>query len=190
MDEVKKRCHDDAHKTGYGFHFCSLDNDESRKPTNIFGAMLAQLARMRPDVMEEIRAQSRSQDNPMEERSLTLFQIRDMIRGSVGRVGRFFILIDALNETRHHQNTIVDILLSLCRWLPNLRLLATCTANPTLPSHDKALVAVRNMVVHAVDRDIETYVQHRLVKDEGLVSLDSDVLHCIKRKVTASAHGS
>ncbi len=119
-------------------------------------------------------------------KSLSIPEILDLVVSGSLLVDRFYVLIDALNET-YHQHRIVSTLLSFCQACPNLRILVTCTADPQIESPELQIQRMSNM---AVDHDIQVYVQHRLSTEPGLVCLGVGIKERIQQRMAKSADGT
>ncbi|KAH8889867.1 ankyrin repeat protein [Thozetella sp. PMI_491] len=185
VEELRKQCSVSDGGWGCGFHYCSFDNSASQLPASVFGSMLAELARMRPEIIERIRPLMR-QNASSNRGSLSISEITEFLISGLALVDQFFILVDALNETPH-QLQIVPLLLSLCRMCPNVRVLVTCTAGPQAEYPE---LLVQRMSGVGVDHDIQVYVQRRLSTEPSFCALSDKIQGKIRQRMAEGANGT
>ena len=118
--------------------------------------------------------------------NLNVAEIVDLATSALNLVDRFYILIDALNETSH-QSQIVPLLLSFCRACPSIRVLVTCTSDPQIQSPE---ISVMRLSSNAIDRDIEVYVRHRLYSEPGFSLLSGNIKERILKRMALGADGT
>ncbi|KAK1991211.1 ankyrin repeat protein [Colletotrichum falcatum] len=190
VDELRKR--PSAHlptknvSIGVGFHCCSLDDAASQVVANVFGSILAQMGAMAPGLLDDVRPLRKSARTLIPQNNLSVDQIFDVMRGTLGHFHVFYLMIDALNETSH-EPLIVRTLLALCGKHPNLRVLLTCTREPL--EYDSKIF-VRHMNNNAIDLDIGLYVENRLATERSFQSSSPNIRDEIKRKVVSDANGT
>ncbi len=166
--------------TGYAFHYCSMDNAASQKATGLLGSVLAQLARLKPQMVDLI--------SPLRVPggSLTLNELEGLLVTGLGLFDRFYAVIDALNETPE-QRTIMSSILRLCQRCPSFRVLATCTLDPF---GGRTYISLARMTTDQVDRDLEIYVAHRLYTEQCFCLLIPSVKDAIRSAMTKGADGT
>jgi hypothetical protein len=172
-------------RKGVGFHCCSLDIAASQPVNNVFGSILAQMASINPDIIEFIQPLRKGGTQLIPHNNLSVPQIQKAIKFGLEKFDRFYILIDALNESPF-ESLLVDTLLSLCEQNQNLRVLVTCTREP---SDDLLPIHVRRMSNAAVDVDIEFYVQQRLQTEHSFRSLTKASQEEVKSRLVSGSHG-
>ena len=118
--------------------------------------------------------------------NLNIAEIVDLATSALNLVGRFYVLIDALNETSH-QNQIVPLLLSFCRACPNIRVLVTCTSDPQIQCPE---LSVMRLSSNSIDRDIGVYVRHRLYNEPGFSVLSDKIKERILKRMLLGADGT
>ncbi|KAF7556362.1 hypothetical protein G7046_g6312 [Stylonectria norvegica] len=186
VEELQKICLADSSPNAMlGYHCCSLDDAASQQIPNIFGSILAQAGSSRPDILHHIAPYKRASASLVPQNNLKITQINEIMEHVLQSCDRFYILVDALNETRHEQQ-LVQALLHLCEQHQKLRVLVTCTREPLVPS---PRIRERNMVVDAVDHDIETYVLHRLASEPCFCALSPKFQSEVQQKIVSGADG-
>jgi hypothetical protein len=163
------------------FHYCSLDNLSSQNAPSVFGSILAQMVKVKPEMAGDIRQFRRPGVN-----SLALPDLRSLLNSASQHFNPFYIVIDALNESTD-QHDIVSTLLNLSQDFSNLRVLVTCTLEA---KEDNPLIQQTRMGINAVDHDIELYVEHRLATEQSFRSLSRELRSRILSSVTSDADGT
>jgi predicted DNA-binding protein len=186
VKEIRSRCAGDPSRSGTGFHFCSLDVAASQRAVNVFSSILAQLVRLKPELVERVRPLRKPSDNILPLSSLTLQVLKETLQYGLSLVQDFYILVDALNETQD-QDQIVSLLLNLSQSCPNVRILVTCTSDPR---SENGQIFVQRMAVHAVDHDIAAYVDYRLTNEPAFSALRPQVKDKIRIKMAEGADGT
>ncbi|KAK7422239.1 hypothetical protein QQX98_001762 [Neonectria punicea] len=185
-DEVQTICSTDlSANLNLGYHCCSLDDAASQEIPNIFGSILAKAGSSKPEILEHIAPYKRSDNWLVPQNNLTISQINEIMAHILKSCDRFYILIDALNETPHEQE-LVQALLHLCEQHPQISVLVTCARKPLIRS---PAIRERDMNTGAVDSDIEAYVLHRLAKDPCFYVLSVNIRTEIQRKIVSEADG-
>ena len=164
-----------------------MDNAISQQPVNIFGAILAQCTRLKPELTEKIRPLRKPDSHLITQNSLTIAELTDTLKEAMGLFKRYIILIDALNETPF-QNTVLSTVASLTRSCPNLRVLITCTSDP-VSNRDDFRFWIRQMVSDDVDQDIKRYVQYRISSESSFLALSTEIRTEIEQKIVSGANG-
>ena len=171
---------------GLGYHCCSLDNAASQPLNAIFGSILAHLVLLRPQLAARVEPLRKTGTYLVPQNNLTRAQIHDVLAAGLAGLDRFYLLVDALNETPA-EAAVVNMLLALCAEHENLRVLVTCTRAP--PRVDLGSVYVEKMSEGAVDRDVEVYVRERLKMEPGLKSLSEASKAEVQSKIVQGSHG-
>ncbi|KAK7432604.1 hypothetical protein QQZ08_000812 [Neonectria magnoliae] len=185
-DEVQTICSTDLSvNSNFGYHCCSLGDAASQEIPNVFGSILAKAGSSKPEILEHIAPYKRSGNWLVPHNNLTFSQINEIMAHILKSFDRFYILIDALNETPHEQE-LVQALLHLCEQHPQIRVLVTCSREPLVRS---PAIRERDMNTGAVDSDIEAYVLHRLAKDPCFYVLSVNIRTEIQRKLVSEADG-
>ncbi len=118
--------------------------------------------------------------------SLSMAEIMDLAVSALGLVDRFYVLIDALNETSY-QHQIVPVLSSFCRACPNVRVLVTCTSNPQVSGPE---ISIQKLSSQAIDHDIQVYVRHRLATEPNFLNLSEKIKERIRERMALGADGT
>jgi hypothetical protein len=185
VEELQDRCTSRSDQSACCFFYCHSGNTASQLPVNVFGALLAQLCQIRPDMLSEIRLLLKSDNHLIPQSQLSISELIRLLNQVLESLPPSYVLVDALNETPHYRQ-IVSLLGSLCHSCPNLRVLVTSTSDP--PVKGKQL-SVRQMASSAVDHDIGVYVDHRLKTEPSFIGLSERIKTEIKLTIAAGAHG-
>ncbi|KAI9167209.1 LOW QUALITY PROTEIN: Vegetative incompatibility protein [Paramyrothecium foliicola] len=186
IDELQAICASTAASDSLlGYHCCSLDSAVTQPLSNIFGSVLAQIGRLRPEFLKHIEPYKRPSSSLIPQSDLTLEQISAILASILSSLGRLYILVDALNETPH-QEQLVRALVSLCASHPQIRVLVTCTRGP---SEDHVVIRECQMPTKDVGQDIKLYVNHRLSFEPSFRGLSPNIHAEIRRVVPRKADG-
>jgi hypothetical protein len=186
LNELKPRCATDkSARKGIGFHYCSLDNAASQPVNNVFGSVLAQIATVRPELVQYVQPMRKTGPQLIPKNNLTLFQIHQVMKFALDLFDCFYLLIDALNETPY-DNVILATLISLCEKHSNLRVLVTSTREP---NEESDLIRIRRMSEGGVNLDIETYVRQRLLTESSFRSLTPPSQSEARHTIVSGAQG-
>lgn len=151
----------------------------------MFGAILAQICQIRPDLLGEIKPLLKTDIHLIPQSQLSISDLQRLLTSALEILPRCYFLVDALNETPHHRQ-IGSLLATLCQDCPNLRVLVTSTSDP--PVRGKQ-VLMRQMASSAVYHDIGVYVDHRLQTEPSFSGLSDRIKTEIKLTMTSGAHG-
>jgi hypothetical protein len=121
----------------------------------------------------------------MPQNNMTVHQIQEAMQFVLDKFDRFYLMIDALNETPH-SDEVVETLISLCEQNANLRVLVTSTREPV---QGQGLIFLKRMSERAMNSDIETYVQQRLLTEGRFKSLDPTSQSEVKHRIVTSSDG-
>jgi hypothetical protein len=164
-----------------------LDVAASQLTSNIFGSIFAQVATTHSEVGGYFQSMRKAGTMLIPQNNMTIHQIQEAMQFVLDkdRFGRFYLMIDALNETPH-SDEVVATLISLCEQNDNLRVLVTSTREPV---QGQSLIFVKRMSERAVNADIETYVCQRLLTEGRFKSLNSTSQREVKHHIVTSSHG-
>lgn len=168
-----------------GYHCCSLDDAASQQVSNIFGSILAKAGTARPDILQHIAPFKRSSTSLVPQNNLTVSEVAEIMAFILDSCDRFYLLVDALNETPHEEE-LVKALLQLCAQHSKIRILVTCTREPLVSS---PAIKERVMDVDFVNNDIEAYVLHRLATESCFRVLSPKIHSEIQQKIISGADG-
>ncbi|CAH0028349.1 unnamed protein product [Clonostachys rhizophaga] len=99
---------------------------------------------------------------------MTVLEIREAMQFLLTKFDRFYLMIDALNETPY-DDEVIETLISLCEQHAKLRVLVTSTREPF---RDTQHIFVRRMNEPAINLDIKMYVRQRLQTESRFKWLD------------------
>ncbi|EXL93273.1 hypothetical protein FOIG_13687 [Fusarium odoratissimum NRRL 54006] len=116
---------------------------------------------------------------------MTVHEIQEGMQFVLKRFDRFYLMIDALNETPH-SDEVVKTLISLCKQNAKLRVLVTSTREPV---QGQDLIFLKRMSERVVNSDIETYVYQRLLTECRFKSLNPTSQREVKHHIVTSSHG-
>ncbi|KAH7327932.1 ankyrin repeat protein [Stachybotrys elegans] len=187
VDKVQALCaSQEKSRMFMGFHCCSLADAASQKLPNIFGSILAQVGKVRPDLLQQVAPFYRLNTALVPQNNLTLADLDGIFSLMLKSVDCLFILVDALNETPE-TDTIAGALLRLCENHPSqIRLAVTCTRSHLDPS---PLIREIPMRVGPVAHDIEHYIQYRMNSDAAFLALSATIREEIQATISQRADG-
>lgn len=168
-----------------GYHCCSLDDAASQQIPNIFGSILAKACNSRPEILRHIAPYKRAGSSLVPHNNLTMSEINEIMTHVLASCERFYVFIDALNETPYEEE-LFQALLHLCEQHAQIRILVTCTREPLVSS---PVIRKRSMKIDSVNNDIEAYVRHRLASEPCLRVLSSKIHTEIQQKIVMGADG-
>jgi hypothetical protein len=172
-------------KSMVGFHCCSLNNAASQPLSNIFGSILAQVCRERPDFLQYVEDYSHANSSLIPQNDLTFGQIQGIFKNILESIECLYILVDALNETPF-LGQVVQGLIRLCSQHPQIRVLVTCTKGPPTKH---SLIRERDMPANDVGHDIELYVNHRLHVEPSFRGLNPRIQAEIRQVMALKSEG-
>jgi len=118
--------------------------------------------------------------------TLAISELEALLASASEAFEQVYLFVDALNETTD-QSDIISTLVDVCYSCRHVRVLVTCTTDP---SEKSSAVRQRRMGTDAVDRDIERYVDHRLATEKSFRLLSPAMQIEILTAVTAGANGT
>ncbi|EXA31813.1 hypothetical protein FOVG_16955 [Fusarium oxysporum f. sp. pisi HDV247] len=186
LDELQLRCgNHEATRMAVGFHCCSLDVAASQLTSNIFGSIFAQVATTHSEVGGYFQQMRKTGTMLIPQNNMTVHEIQEGMQFVLERFDRFYLMIDALNETPH-SDEVVKTLISLCKQNAKLRVLITSTREPV---QGQGLIFLKRMSERAVNSDIETYVDQRHLTECRFKSLNPTSQREVKHHIVTSSHG-
>jgi hypothetical protein len=186
VKEIQNHClHNPNH--GLGFHYCSLNMSTSQRTVNILGSILAQAAKLRPEIFDWIHLRK---PGPalVTQAPYTVQGFMSLLHRAMGLFDRFYLLVDALNETPWQLELLAALshLLHIC---PNVRLFVTCTTPPSTNTKNDSEMTLLYMAASNVNPDIAEYVIHRLRTEPVFLSLTENTRKTIESAVSAKSNG-
>ncbi|KAH7136519.1 ankyrin repeat protein [Dactylonectria macrodidyma] len=186
IDELQRRySQKSSTNVNFGYHCCSLDDAASQQVSNIFGSILAKAGHARPEILQHIAPYKRTSTSLVPQNSLSIAEVLEIMAYVLDSCDRFYVLVDALNETPHEEE-LVKALLQLCEQHSKIRILVTCTREPLTSS---PAIKERVMDIDFVNNDIESYVLHRLATESCFRVLSPKIHTEIQQKIIAGADG-
>jgi hypothetical protein len=164
-----------------------LNNAISQRTINILGSILAQAAQLKPELFDSIHVRKPA-DGLISQAPYTVQEIMSLLQTAMGLFDRFYVLVDALNETPW-QLELLAALTKLLRLCPNVRLLVTSTTPPKIDSDDNLEVNVIQMATSHVDHDITEDVLHRLETESAFQALTENTRKTLESSLTTNSHG-
>ncbi|KAF5702752.1 ankyrin repeat-containing protein [Fusarium mundagurra] len=174
-------------KIGSAFSYCSFDGRESQQPRNILGSILYQLSEQHPEALESIDQLRKSGEVLGEDALLKL------ISQHVSNFDKFYILIDAINES-FGCIEIFETLLQIVANNPNVRLFVTAISSCShwlddLQLEEPPEISEVDMGTEDVDRDIDLYITTRISQERLLRRLSNETKLQLREKVLGNAKG-
>ena len=159
----------------------------SQRTVNILGSILAQAAKWRPEIYDWILPKNAAPGLIMQA-PYTIQEFMPLLHRAMGLFERFYLLIDALNETSW-QPELLATLSHLLHIRPNIRLFVTCTTPPRINAENNSVITIQYMAASNVDQDIAEYVIYRLEMEPVFLSLTRNTRKTIESTVTANSRG-
>jgi hypothetical protein len=185
VEEIQERCRNGSNQ-GCGFFYCTQDNAASQQPSNVLGSIVAQIARVKPEIVDFVQNVRNIDSGGVYHNNLALHELEHILGQSLVLFDRIYILLDALNETPH-AITLINSLSRLSKKQSSLRILMTCTADP--PEGTSALMQVLHLKNEIVDSDIRAYVTYRLDSERIFSTLSPALKDEIGKALDSGANG-
>ncbi|KAK0388643.1 hypothetical protein NLU13_4886 [Sarocladium strictum] len=187
VDELSSICRQDSPpKRLLGYHCCSLDEAASQQLPNILGSILAAVGAVQPALLQQVSRRRHATPNLVPQNDLSLDEIKAVFDTVAASTSCLYVLVDAVNEAPGTRELLIDVLEELCREHTNLKILVTCTGEPTKTSD---ILQYRPMDSLQVDSDIHLYIQDRLNTERGFANLSPTMRQHILDKITIDAQG-
>ncbi|KAJ5161099.1 hypothetical protein N7492_006491 [Penicillium capsulatum] len=169
------------------YFYCTISDAASQTPENILGSIVAQLSGSNDSILKGIR--SIYDERPKNQAHRLPIQIRALEDAILqfGRESRAIILLDAVNESQDLE-AIQRSLLRLVDESKNIRVLVTTTTTTLSPKRHH--VSALNISTKMMRADIETFIQHRLERDDTLRNLTPKFKAEIEDTLLRNADGS
>lgn len=185
VEEIQVRCTNGIN-LGCGFFYCSQDNAASQQPSNVLGSIVAQFAKVKPEIVELVQKVRNADSGSAQHNVLAVLELERILGQSLALFDSTFILLDALNETPH-ATALIRSLNRLCNEQSSLRILITCTADP--PKETNALMRILNLKNEIIDSDIRAYVTYRLDSERIFSTLSPSLRDEVGKALHGGAHG-
>lgn len=172
---------------GFAYFYCDFARSESRASLNVAGSLVAQLCAQYSCPESLIQAYRETMSSPGRGRP-TWKTLEDCLL-HFGKSRRILLLIDALDEC-DERNNILTLLSELCKGDNQISVLLSSRIETDI---EAVLRGFSNLRLGAhqdeVNKDISSYIQHRLTRDKGLTKFSSEVQHEIMEALNAKSAG-
>jgi hypothetical protein len=158
IDGIQLECAKDP-DVGFAFHYCSFADQASQETKSTLGSILYQLSTKSPSLTEKLKEIRRSGS------SLSATRMSDLIIEHAHNLDRFYIFVDAVNES-YCAMELIEQLLNLAEANDKIFLIITSIAPSTSSTaelqKDEKLVTEVSMNNEHVDLDMQLYVKTRM----------------------------
>lgn len=171
------------------FFYCDFRKPGAQNAVSVIGSLVAQLCSQMgfcPEELDHAFSHSKNGNSPQKRPSFTI--LREVLR-SLARLRRITLLIDAIDECEGRKD-LLDFLISLRDCGARISVLVSSREEMDIKDALKSFMHVR-LESHTkdVDEDIKSYIEHRLVSDQRLQSLQSSLKEDIKQSLRAKSAG-
>ena len=183
-------CDGDPGKVAVYFYF-DFNDVQKQNSELMLRSLISQLSEKCVLIPEGLDTFLSSYEN---DRQPTLDALLELMQQIIRGLPQSYIILDALDECNDRME-LMNILETLCRWqLENLHLLLTSRRERDIESSLECFIDKQNIIglqSQVVDKDIRSYVRHRLSNDKSLSKWqkDSTVGQEIEIALMNGAHG-
>ena len=183
-------CDGDPGKVAVYFYF-DFNDVQKQNSELMLRSLISQLSEKCVLIPEGLDTFLSSYEN---DRQPTLDALLELMQQIIRGLPQSYIILDALDEC-NDRTELMNILETLCRWqLENLHLLLTSRRERDIESSLECFIDKQNIIglqSQVVDKDIRSYVRHRLSNDKSLSKWqkDSTVGQEIEIALMNGAHG-
>jgi len=187
---VLQYCDGDPGKVAVYFYF-DFNDVQKQNSELMLRSLISQLSEKCVLIPEGLDTFLSSYEN---DRQPTLDALLELMQQIIRGLPQSYIILDALDEC-NDRTELMNILETLCRWqLENLHLLLTSRRERDIESSLECFIDKQNIIglqSQVVDKDIRSYVRHRLSNDKSLSKWqkDSTVGQEIEIALMNGAHG-
>lgn len=193
IEDLQKYCNNDPAKS-LAFFFFDFNDNEKQSPRSMLKSLLSQFLRRFTSVPEMVQSLYAACGNGRREASQE--QLLQALRDTIEMIPAPFVVLDALDECSDWK-TLLDILTEMQSWGASaLRVLLTSRREIVIEEALEDIIKSENTIClksHLVDKDIETYVHERLVREKSFRKWNDyknkDVRENIEITLGRGAHG-
>ena len=168
------------------YHYCSFNDATSQTPASILCKVVAQLGAQSSEILQELKPIFAKDTTLNRPRSITVDHILPILAGHLGKLGKSFLVVDAVNESQSTE-LIVQSLLRLLSITPKLHIIITSTGEPGQLSFPRVLRV--KMDPSKVDKDIAAVITAELETNRNLQRVDGQLKEEIQLKVLQNSNG-
>jgi len=167
--------------------YCDFHAQQEQSTTNMFGAILKQLAN-RGGIPEHIREVFQESKKEFGGRGLLLPDMVDVLKKAIASLPRLFICIDALDEcTLKHRRELIESLRQIVRVSPGTRVFLT--GRPHIGDEIEGCFSnVLGIPLSPTPGDIKSYLEMRLGNDSIPKAMNdelrADVMRILPAKIS------
>lgn len=189
VDHVQHHCRQ-AVNFGFAPFYFTFSDQRKQSYEALLRSLVAQLGTQRPGlaILREMYDQRHKLQG-----GLSLQGLESIILAVLARYSTVFVVLDALDECPEEgdaRSKLFDGLDHLARTAPNLKLLVTSRDIHDIQESMESLPAERlPLETRAVDKDIDTYVSHQLLRGQYFKRLGQESRDLIQKTISAKADG-
>jgi hypothetical protein len=175
LQNLLQYCDDDPAKTVAYFYF-DFNDTQKQYAEPMLRSLICQLSQQSIKIHASLDTLFASHEDGKRQPSLdALLEVTHQIMQQTPQV---YIMLDALDECAQ-RTELMEILVTMARWeLQNMHITATSRRERNIESSMKEFVDQQNSIClqsKVVDKDIQQYVQQRLLNDKSLSKWGKDV---------------
>ncbi|KAH5431275.1 hypothetical protein HBI23_230830 [Parastagonospora nodorum] len=168
--------------------YCSFGTLASQQLVNILASILVQACEAIPSLYDNISTQYAEAANAQQPRSVEASEILRILVEHVTKVSRFYIWIDAVNESTEAE-IIQKTMCGLAGKCKNIRLFITSTHEPQELAFREARFITSTMKADLIDHEIATYLDEEITTSDELRKCDPLVREEIRRTILGRSSG-
>ncbi|KAL9079823.1 MAG: hypothetical protein Q9157_001332 [Trypethelium eluteriae] len=169
-------------RIGVAYFYCSFDNANSQDPVNVLGSLIVQLAEKVPSVLDAYQAKFLSPNR------LKVQELEDQILDHCRMLERFYIFIDAVNESSSSSN-IVTSLLRIVQESKNVGIFMTSTPDAETQDILQGRLTPVDMRTSCIEEDIRFFVNIKIQQTPSLRDLSEKIKSEIRQTVVKKSDG-
>lgn len=175
LQDVHQHCQDDPGKV-IAYFFFDFNDSKKQDPEMMVRSLLCQLTQQSIKIPASLDALFSTCESG--ERQPSFSALLDALQSMIKDLPQVYIVLDALDECAQRVE-LMEILRIMVKWnAPNLHILFTSRKERDIESSLKGCIDPQNSIClqsQVVDKDIQHYVQQRLLDDNALSKWAKDV---------------
>lgn len=189
VEEIRSLVSKDE-KIGFAYFYCSFNDAASQEPINILGSLLATLSLSEPKFLLGFKHQFRESKQSNSRDGPKLEDIENHLRRCFQGFSKVYLLVDALNESKHYQAVITSLARLFEKSTSNVYIMLT-TIDEVINEDLKRFPTVIRvpMAKRAIMRDIEAFVEASLRNITNLRRLKASIKEEIRTTLITRSHG-
>jgi hypothetical protein len=175
LQDIHQHCQDDPGKV-IAYFFFDFNDSKKQDPEMMVRSLLCQLSQQSIKIPASLDALFSSCESG--QRQLSIRALIDALQSMIQDLPQIYIVLDALDECAQRVE-LMEMFEMMVKWkAPNLHILLTSRRERDIESSLKGCVDPQNSIClqsEVVDKDIQHYVQQRLLDDKTLSKWSKDI---------------